>query len=136
MKLEQNISNIENCFNSYENIQIQHLDIMKSKDLPNLDLLTQERTTVFQILKTALDTFMENAGSLYGSDSLSAISRYEGKLASILKLDEDIAIEIKKHQEHLKVSLARLKKGKTALNGYRKAGTQTTLKPFVLNIDR
>ncbi|MBU1340938.1 MAG: hypothetical protein KKE44_00310 [Proteobacteria bacterium] len=135
MEIKQDTSNIENCFSRYEELQVRHLAVMESENLPDLDLMTRERETVFHLLKTALESFMETAGTQYGTDSLSVLSRYEDRLASMMKLDDKIAIEIKRHRDSLKVNLNLMKKGKAAMNGYRRAGTNSK-NPRVLSMNR
>ncbi|NOX34967.1 MAG: hypothetical protein GXP56_14775 [Deltaproteobacteria bacterium] len=97
--------------------------------------MTEERTNAFQMLKTALESFMENAGMHCGTGSIPEISRYEGRLESIMELDEKIRIEITRHSNCLKTSLNRMKKGKVAMNGYRNIRINSQ-SPRVLSMTR
>ncbi len=135
MELNQNITNLEECINAYKSIQTQHLSIMKSESLPDIERMTQERASSFQLLKTSLDSFMENSGSQFGTDSLPLLSKYEDRLATIMKLDEAITIEIKKHRNGLKNNLNRVKKGKEAMSGYKNAVPKSQ-NPCVLSMNR
>ncbi|MCD4734680.1 MAG: hypothetical protein K8R53_01430 [Bacteroidales bacterium] len=135
MNTEPNNSIIENCFDDYEKIQIQHLKIIRSNSNPNLDVMTRERETVFQTLKVNLEAMMENAGLIHGTDCISELSKHEDRLNSIMNLDQEISIEIKKYRDSLKNSLNHMKKGKAAMNGYRVAGTNSPT-PRVLSMNR
>ncbi len=135
MDIGQNSSIIEECFDHYEKIQLQHLHILQSNTVPDLNLMTRDREKIFQILKTNLETMMENAGLTHRTDSISDLGKYENRLNAIMKLDEAISIEIKKYRDTLKTNLNRMKKGKAAMNGYRMAGT-TSPNPHVLSMNR
>ena len=129
------ISELERCLSNYEKIQAHHLCQMQSETLPDLELMNTERAGAFRTLKAALDTFMGNAGTIYGSDSLSMLSGYEQIVSSMMELDEKIAIEIKKHKDRLKADLARMKKGKQAITGYKSTGTVLS-SPKVVSMNR
>ena len=135
MNLTQKTSSLEDCFRNYEKIQVQHLNFMKSEDLPDLSLMTEERTKAFQLLKTTLDSFIQNAGTHYGSDSLSILNGYESRLSLMMKLDEDISGEIQKYRNSLKTNLNRMKKGKMAMTGY-KNSAKNSQSPRVLSMNR
>ncbi len=129
------ISDLELCLTNYEKIQAHHLYQMQSEALPDLELMNTERAYAFKSLKTALDTFMGNAGTIYGSDSVSILTGYEQRVSSMMALDEKIAIEIKKHKNRLKADLVRMKKGKQAITGYKSTGAVLS-SPKVVSMNR
>jgi cell fate (sporulation/competence/biofilm development) regulator YlbF (YheA/YmcA/DUF963 family) len=135
MDTEHDNSIMKKCFDNYEKIQTQHLKAMRSEGSPDLKLMTREREGVFQNLKDNLEAMMENAGLDHGTDCISDLSKYENRLASIMKLDEEISIEIKNYRDSLKNSLNHMKKGKAAMDGYKNAGTNPQ-SPRVLSMNR
>ena len=134
MKNHQQIS-LDEHFDNYENLQVNHLDILKSDTSPDLEQMTKERNIIFEVLKTTLESFIGNAGTQHGKDSLSILSQYETRLAVLMKLDDDISDEIKKYRTLLKINLNHMKKGKAAMNGYKKTGTNSP-NPRVLSMNR
>ncbi|MCG8633725.1 MAG: hypothetical protein MI863_07860 [Desulfobacterales bacterium] len=124
---------IEKNFETYEALQSRHLEIIKTKELPDLKAMTLERKQASDQLQASLNRFMENAGSI--KNSLSSLSRYESRLNAIMALDERIASEIEKHRDWLKNQLNRMKQGKNAMRGYKSAGTAGK-GPRVFNISR
>lgn len=135
MNIKQNSIVIEDSFKNYEKIQSLHLKILRSNSVPDLELMTIEREKLFLILKNSLDDMMENAGLNHGTDCVDELGKYENRLNLIMKLDDEISIEIKKYQKELKGHLNRMKKGKDAMNGYKNAGGSTS-KPYVLSMNR
>lgn len=128
-------SKIENSFNEYENLQAQHLEILKSDQIPDLEGMNNERNEVFRLLKASLEIAMGSAVQDRGKkNSIHLLKKYEIRLNRIIQLDDKISIEIKKYQDLLKSSLNRIKKGKNAMNGYKKAGVNPS-NPCVLSMN-
>ncbi|MFH2093686.1 MAG: hypothetical protein ABIJ31_15105 [Pseudomonadota bacterium] len=134
MKSQQQIS-LDKCFDNYETVQVHHLDMLKSDQTPDLEQMTKERNTVFQFLKTTLESFVTKTGMQHGDESLSILSGYETRLATLMELDGQISNEIKKYKDFLKINLNHMKKGKTAMNGYKSTGTISP-KPRVLSMNQ
>jgi len=135
MNIEQYKSMIEKSFREYEIIQEQHLNIMQTNQLPDLKTMTQERDAAFFNLTEILNKFIENAGTIGGQDSLPILTQFEGRLSSILAVDEKISFEINKHRSRLQKSLEQLKQGKIAMQGYKMTGKNPN-HPCVLSMNR
>ncbi|MFH2060653.1 MAG: hypothetical protein ABIJ59_17345 [Pseudomonadota bacterium] len=135
MKNMQTISNIEDCFDRYEKIQARHLEAMETQSMPDLECMTQERSDLFQTLIAQVESFISDAGTRHGSDSLATLSKFENRLESMMMLDDKIKIEIIRHREDLKIHLTRMKKGKNAMNGYKNA-VSSSRTPRVLSMNR
>jgi hypothetical protein len=127
---------IEQRFLDYESLQARHLDMMKRTNLPDMKALTQERKQASDDLQTALNRFMENAGSLGRSKSIPLLSKFESRLNTIMELDERIASEIERHRGVMKKELSQMKQGKKAIEGYGSAATPQKGRPRVFSISR
>ncbi len=136
MDLSQQEQEIEQRFLDYESLQTRHLNMMKNIDLPKMKALTQERKQASDYLQSALNRFMENAGSLGQSKSLTLLSKFESRLNTIMELDERIASEIERHRGLMRDELNKMKKGKKAIEGYGSAATPPKNQPRVFNISR
>ncbi len=136
MDLSQHEQKIEQKFQIYEALQARHLDMMKNVSLPDMKALTLERKQASDTLQSALNRFMENAGSLGQSKSLSLLSKFESRLNNIMVLDERIASEIEKHRDLMKKELNQMKQGKKAIKGYGSAVTPPKDQPRVFSINR
>ncbi len=136
MDLSQHEQEIEQRFQIYEALQNRHLDMMKDFSLPDMKILTQERKQASDVLQSALNRFMENAGSLGQGKGISLLSKFESRLNNIMVLDERIASEIEKHREQMKKELNQMKQGKKAIKGYGSAGTPPKDQPRVFSINR
>lgn len=130
----QNENRLDDSFIHYEQLQARHLDMMNSNTLPDLELMTKERNASFMNLKQALDIIMETAG--IQKTGISVLTQYEKRLVSMMALDEKITIEIEKHRDLLKINLNRMKKGMTAMSGYKNAGIKRSESPCVLSMNR
>lgn len=126
---------LDQHFCRYENLQVQHLDIFKSDQMPNLEKMTNDRNDRFELLKTALESYVQNAASQQNDNTMNILSEYETRLGVLMKLDEQISDEIKKHKAMLRANLNHMKKGKTAMKGYKNTGS-TSPKPCVFSMDR
>lgn len=134
MKTTYEEKKIETSFIDYEQTQVRHLDMMNSDALPDLELMTRERDASFLVLKQALDGYMKTAGTQ--KNGILILTRYENRLVSMMALDEKIAMAIEKHRDLLKINLNRMKKGMTAMSGYKKAGISKPGTPCVVSMNR
>jgi len=135
MNLSQHKNNIENFFKIYENIQTEHLLILKGEEMPDLGAMTRKREAAFLDLKESLDNLVENAGSIGGTKSIPVLSEFEKRLNTIMALDGQIATEIQRHRAELKKHLNHMKRGKAAMKGYNPAGLNPR-PPNVLSMNR
>ncbi len=126
--------NLDNSFIHYEQIQVRHLDIMKSEALPDLELMTKERNASFLNLKQCLDGYVKTAGTK--KNGISVLAQYEERLVTMMALDEKITKAIEKHRDLLKINLNLMKKGMTAMSGYKKAGISKSGDPCVISMNR
>lgn len=123
MNLQQHEDLLNEKFGMYESLQERHLNIMKTQEMPDLNIMTLERKHASSELQKVLQQFMDVAGSLGGTKSITILTRFEGRLNTIMELDETISTEIQKHRDWLKNNLSLMKKGKQAVRGYKTAGT-------------
>ena len=126
MNISQHQAAVEKSFELYEAIQAKHLAQMRNDEMPDLNTMNKERSNASDNLQQTLNSFVENAGSLGGSQSLPLLNRFEKRLNKIMALDADIATEIEKHRDKIKKSMAQMKQGKQALTGYWSAGNETS----------
>ena len=112
---------LELSFIEYENLQAEHIDIMKNEPLPDIAAMTQKRDDSFIKLKHNLDRFVKNAGSHGGADSLSDLTAYETRLASIMDVSQELSKVILEYKDKLTEGLAKLQQGKAAMQGYKTA---------------
>ena len=136
MDVSQQEQEIEQRFLDYESLQTRHLNMMENLNLPDMKALTLERKQASDTLQSALNQFMENAGSLGQKKSLSLLSKFESRLNNIMTLDERIASEIEKHRDSMKKELNQMKQGKKAIKGYGSAVTPPKNQPRVFSISR
>lgn len=135
MDLNQHKNNIENHFKIYETVQTNHLSILKSEQIPDLNAMTTEREKSFVNLKKSLDNLIGNAGSIGGTKSISLLTQFENRLNIIMSLDEQIEAEIKKYRVELKKNLNHMKQGKAAMKGYSPMGADPN-RPHVVSMNR
>jgi len=121
MALEHYKQKLELCLTEYENLQVQHIDIMKNESMPDLAAMTQKRDKVFIRLKQNLDDFVKNSGSHKGIDSLPELAEYETRLTSIMEVSEELSRAIQEYKTKLKTDLAKIQQGKAAMRGYKAA---------------
>ncbi len=112
---------LELCFTEYEDLQIQHIDIMKNESMPDIAAMTQKRDDVFIRLKHNLDSFVKHAGSHGKTDSLSDLAEYETRLASIMDVSKELSKVTMEYKERLTAGLAKIQQGKAAMQGYKTA---------------
>ena len=117
MELEINKQALESCLTEYENLQTQHIDIIKNDSMPDLVAMTRERDKVFIRLKQNLDSFV-NAGSHEEAGSLPAL---ETRIASIMDVSQELSKAIQEYKNQLSTGLARMQQGKAAMQGYKTA---------------
>ena len=133
--MDEKTGNIKQQFRAYEDLQSSHLNMLKTQEMPDLGLMTRERKRASDSLQEALNGFTDNAAFIGGQKGLTVLTMFEARLGSILKLDGTIALEVKKHRDRLKKNMSQLKKGKTAIQGYRPADPPRN-KPRVISISR
>jgi len=121
MELERYRQKLELCFTEYENLQVQHIDIMKNESMPDLAAMTQKRDKVFIRLKENLDNFVKNAGVQKGIERVPELAEYETRLTSIMAVSEELSIAIQEYKNKLMTNLAKIKQGKAAMQGYKAA---------------
>ncbi|MCK5100868.1 MAG: hypothetical protein KAR45_22355 [Desulfobacteraceae bacterium] len=119
MDTEQYKQKLELCFTEYEELQILHLDVMKTEPMPDIAAMTNDRDKVFDRLKQNIDDFIGNAGSHGGTDSLPVLAEFEERLTSIMNVNEKLSKAIEEYREDLKTNLAKMKQSKAALRGYK-----------------
>ena len=119
MEIELHKQRLELCFTEYEELQNVHLFVMKNEPMPDLVRMTEERDKAFDELKQNLNTFVQNAGSRVGTDSLPVLAEYEGRLTAIMDVSEELSKAILKYRETLQANLSKMQQGKAALRGYK-----------------
>jgi len=112
---------LELCFIEFENLQVQHIDIMKNESMPDIAAMTQKRDDAFIRLKNNLDRFVKNAGSHDKADSLSDLRKYEIRLASIMDVSQELSKVTLEYKDKLTAGLAKIQQGKAAMQGYKTA---------------
>ena len=126
---------IHDQLDAYQQMQHEHLHLLKSTSMPDLAKMTQERNEAFQSLKKRIDDFTDTAGSS-GTDAIDILSGFEKKIQDILVLDNQVSKEIKKYKLVLSENLKRIRAGKTAINGYANSNTRLNKQPSVLSMNR
>ena len=121
MELEHYKQKLELYFTEYENLQAQHIDIMKNESMPDLVAMTQKREKVFIRLKENLDNFVQNVGSQKGIDRVPELAKYETRIASIVDVSEELSRAIQEYKARLKIDLTKIQQGKAAMRGYKAA---------------
>ena len=123
MELETNKQEqaLESCLTEYENLQTQHIDIIKNESMPDLVAMTRERDKVFIRLKQNLDSFVKNTGSHEGTGRLPALAEYDNRIASIMDVSQELSKAIQEYKNQLSTGLARMQQGKAAMQGYKTA---------------
>jgi exonuclease VII small subunit len=135
MKLAEHKNRIENKFVSYEALQTRHLKLMKGQRLSDIKALVVERETASINLQSALNAFMENAGS-FGKEGMKLLNEFETRLSRIMSLDESIAAELERHKKELRKELGQMKNGKRAIQGYGSAAQIAKKNPRVFSFNR
>lgn len=121
MEFEHYKQKLEFCLTEYENLQVQHIDIMRNESMPDLAAMTQKRDKAFISLKQNLDNFVRNAGPHKGIDSVPELAEYETRLTSIMDVSEELSRAIQEYKTRLKTNLAKIQHGKAAMRGYKAA---------------
>ncbi len=121
MELETNKQILERCLTEYENLHIQHIAIMKNEPMPDLAAMSQKRDDIFIRLKQNLDSFVKNAGSHDGAESLSGLKKYEIRIASIMDMSQELSKVTQEYKDQLTAGLTKIKQGKAAMQGYKTA---------------
>jgi septation ring formation regulator EzrA len=119
MEMEQHRQRLELCFTEYEELQNLHLFVMKNEPMPDLVRMTEDRDKAFDELKQNLNTFVQNAGSNGGINSLPVLAEYEVRLTSIMDVSEELSKAILEYRKDLKTNLSKMQQGKAALRGYK-----------------
>lgn len=110
---------LEHCLTEYENLQIQHIDIMKNEPMPDIAAMTQKRDDAFIRLKNNLDSFVKNTDSRDGAENLSGLKKYEIRLASIMDMSHELSRVTQEYKDRLTAGLTKIKQGKAAMQGYK-----------------
>ncbi|MDA3791464.1 MAG: hypothetical protein PF503_23580 [Desulfobacula sp.] len=121
MEIERYKQKLELCFIEYETLQVQHIHTMKTKSMPDLAAMTEERDKAFISLKQNLDTFVGNIGTPDGADPLPELTEYQTRLSSIMEASEELSSAIQEYKDELKINLIKIQQGKTAMRGYKAA---------------
>jgi hypothetical protein len=134
MNMKADTVSIEEKIAAYEAIQKAHLDKLKILETPDLKEMKHERRLVANDLKSALTQLIKNTHTVL-KDKISIPDDIEKSLSRITEVDNIITQEIKRHQERLIKRMNQLKKGKTAVQGYKHVG-HFSGRPRVLSISR
>ncbi|MCG8565341.1 MAG: flagellar protein FliT [Desulfobacterales bacterium] len=125
---------VDTHIQEYEAMQLRHLSVMETQDLPDLATLTRERESRFAPLQANLQALLDNAGLAGDKGMVSVLQAYEDRLQRISELDAKIETAIKKHKEELQRLMNRMKHGKKAIKGYGGLGTPSS--PRVVSMNR
>lgn len=136
MTTQKRIQQINHNFTVYETLQKDHIRIMQTRELPDLEAMTAERNAAFLTLKKSLDDFMETLTVTAEDDHITAqLTSFENRIQSVAGLDEILTNEVHKYKDRLKTHLNQLKQGRKALSGYRPDNPDAK-KPHVFSMIR
>ena len=85
----------------YENLQNRHLELLKTEQLPDLAQMTIERRSASEKLKNAINEFIRTTGVSKSPSDAHNMKKLKQRLGLILKVDENIGVEIQRHKNQL-----------------------------------
>ncbi|WP_027359292.1 flagellar protein FliT [Desulforegula conservatrix] len=119
------IQTLNDVIDAFEKLQIKHEALIKggiesirdkTNDVPDLDIMTDDREQAFRNLQNAFGDMAVVEGDLEGLEGLRQ------RLSRVLEREDVIKKRVEEYRAGLKESLDRMNHGKKALKGYGSSG--------------
>lgn len=116
---------LNDVIDAFEKLQLKHEALIKggiesirdkTNDLPDLDIMTDDREIAFKDLQNAFGDMAVVEGDLEDLEGLKQ------RLALVLEREDLIKSRVEEYRAGLKDSLDRMNHGRTALKGYGSSG--------------